>query len=784
MNRVLGIALLILIAIPTKASAARGVKVSWAPDDLEFEIIQQVVAHRQMQRESQRPYLDDAAKEETAKEPGFADFHVHQLSEYGFGGRVVYGGQAPCDGEWHGLGGSLLKILLAMPHMLEDEVLSDLLPHCRTFDLPTHDGWTHEQYGVADLRRAHENGLNLIVNYAVNATIMCAISERLGRSLDKSCDDAENVDRQLRAMWRFEDVHDSWYAIALDPIDVHYAWQGEHPKLAVIPGIEASDYLASAYRGGIFGADQIEDRYKNEPDCSPSKDKTSTYSESVEFGPWRRQECAIAHAAVRHMDIRGVRSVVPSHEWNSEVAGAAINLPDLFQPAYGIAIHQGQADRLGMLPVGYAFAQFAGKRTAVDRWPTLVEIARDPALNIEFPRNQQGLTPLGRALLRAMRDENMIVDLAHFSERAALESLALFELWNDEDPQGGPMVLSSHITPRSTSMAGAFVLEYPIGDGVLAAMGHYGFMTGRMAIGLRTGAAAVRSVQPMDASYDLSSRNCIRQPNGISCAQLDGRRISAPGDVSSAVQMYEQIRHLGLPVGFGSDMNGAAVQVAPRRCLKQRFGHAAELVPCTDVLTGAEIKAGMQSAYARRGLATTGELPWLAADIQCEYDRAGGVDSPVSCNMAARADAMDWQDLCNADGKIDALCESAQEFARGWLDMKPKDPTRPRIPSTVTPYVDWEAGMSGAAPVTRSSTKDGTLQLFTNTEHAQDALVGSGLNNLVDLSPAGEFVVIDRQAARLVTRELRRGGLIGSSCTSISEILSKAEHKKEKKEGK
>lgn len=167
---------------------------------------------------------------------GFADLHVHMMSFFGFAGGFVHPSpftrpMNDCDGN-HGIVRGVLR---------GGHAFWDAHPN-RTrarLDWPHHLDTAHQQAAAAHLRKAHENGLSLIVMNAVN-------NEWAARALIKDSiknddiprNDMDSVRLQLRAAWAFAEEHD-WFRIARDP------WEARRiiadGDLAVILGVEISN---------------------------------------------------------------------------------------------------------------------------------------------------------------------------------------------------------------------------------------------------------------------------------------------------------------------------------------------------------------------------------------------------------------------------------------------------------------------------------------------------------------------------------------------------------------
>ncbi len=69
----------------------------------------------------------------------------------------------------------------------------------------------------------------------------------------------------------------------------------------------------------------------------------------------------------------------------------------------------------------------------------------DRLYDLFFPQPESGLAPLGRAAIRAMLRERVIVDLSHASERALADAFALLD---ELDPRREAPVIASHVACR------------------------------------------------------------------------------------------------------------------------------------------------------------------------------------------------------------------------------------------------------------------------------------------------------------------------------------------------
>lgn len=818
MNR---IPLMLTITLASGCGAKR-----WHVDPMSFETVQRVSEHRQEQRADTWAHIEDPTAAmapfvraddltEDAHD-GIADLHVHQMAKHGYDGRVTYGGPAPCDGRSHGLRSNLFWTLLRAPGLLNDPLISDLVPHCPTVDFPTSDGWAHEQYGYEDLHHAHEAGLDLIVNYAVSNVILCAVSEGYDASTEGSCADVPNVERQLQEMWRFDEQND-WYQIALDPVDAMHAIQND--RLAVVPGIEASDYAADSFRGGAMGADP--DLARRERMYSLAGKWRRSPLPRRDHGTWTKSEWRTTHAMAERLQMRGAVSIFAAHEWPNALAGSAVQHVGLFSLGYWVLTHVGAVDKLSPATALAALAAgSAGHR--LDRWPMTVELARDPYLQTEHPRSRLGLTPAGDAFMHAVRGTSMILDIGHVSERATYDMLTQLDDWGRPN-----MVISSHVTPRQTTFASTTDHEFTQGHDVLKALERYG----RTAVGFRTTNTPTRLELPPSLELarkaeelpancfqqeaaklgqETEYQTCLRGGTPNECSHLSRLvcrgeettranqlteyppRVLAPGDAVSLSQSYAYLETFDFPLGFGTDMNGGAFQTSPRRILREtvvqgEFAYALEStmreepvlsLHCPRIQpSDGPVVAGscgpQLSEYNRGGVATIAELPYLAADLKC---LRGAPEDVEACRVALMAPT-EPQDVCEGDFADKRLCRSAPDFVRSWAGVDVSYRTE-ETNETNTPAVPEPTEYNFFTLLTLNSTASANT---TNSPSVSPSRGGSGryvdgvrMNHRTPsgfsiINPGGPAVVTDREQARLYLRKLRKGGLSGG-CETAREL--------------
>lgn len=318
--------------------------------------------------------------------PGFADLHVHQAAQLGFGGNQLWGSHigppeealAQCGPAT--VGGEIARSL-PLPHV---STLHGLMPFNASVgegearhgsgapgfgDWPHFNDVLHQQVHEDWLKSAHERGLNLVVASAVNFEPLCYILKVLYPEAGdrNTCRDMESVERQIEAFIDMDERRD-WYEIAMDP---WHARQIIHDgNLAVVISMEVSH---------LFPYDA---------------------------GPPRTQ--------LDRLHAMGLRTLQLAHETNSRYAGAAPHR-NLFEAFEALKWPTTDPGRL-----------FAGARgEALDAFGFDYD---------EDGKNAAGLTGVGRNLVGAMIDRHMLIDVAHLSERSVRDVYELVANEHDYYP--------------------------------------------------------------------------------------------------------------------------------------------------------------------------------------------------------------------------------------------------------------------------------------------------------------------------------------------------------------
>ena len=426
-----------------------------------------------------------------------------------------------------------------------------------------------------------------------------------------------------------------------------------------------------------------------------------------------------------------------------------------------MAKHYGAPEKIGLPAM--ALALVAGRADSrIHTWPIPVEMRTDPDSLLRYPAVQSGLTPMGALFVDAVAGSDLMLDLTHVSEKAAYE---LTDYLHDGQ-RAELFLLNGHLSPRELSMDQSTRWEYFPSRDMMVDLAKYG----RVALGVRTG------MQPQKGS-SLQVANCARRIDDPSrCVEapppLGGgppATVVAPGDSVSLYQVHHYLQSFGLPMGFGTDMNGFTTQVAPRwvwrkggdcvgedsetcvpepsfvsRCLVHRKGKLVA-APCGT------------SGYARDGLATVGYLPELVADIGCLEGRPG------TCAMAFGADPTVAPTNVCALMPGSPLCQGPRGFLQRWAGLAKPDTVNPATLDDLRPV----------ALVIGLPSLDDALFLEEPTELAR--VLPTAAPSLSTTGPAGPYQLLEREAARRYLRELRRGKLIGKECKTVDEFLAEEE---------
>jgi len=178
------------------------------------------------------------AKDDIGPVTGFADVHVHQVSSLGFGGSFYWSG--PDHAGELALpipAGACTAADHALPNVSIESMNIDVRHGTATSHGPLDTA--HSNTLLAWVKAAHANGLNLMVASPVSAQIICEAMKIAHPNATRSCDDMDNVDAQIDAIFKIAAEQSDWYEVAMDP---WHARQIIHAgKLAVVISPETSN---------------------------------------------------------------------------------------------------------------------------------------------------------------------------------------------------------------------------------------------------------------------------------------------------------------------------------------------------------------------------------------------------------------------------------------------------------------------------------------------------------------------------------------------------------------
>lgn len=478
---------------------------------------------------------------------GAADFHLHQFSNLGFGGRLVWGKPFSRGGIEEALGScgavdacfdereaaicaniacrfasdpsecratcERRTCATPLPHGhfgVTDPVGAALgqgyghlpggYPHF--IGWPNYNSFTHQQAYHRWLRRAFDGGMKLIVMQAVSNAVLCQV---LGG--EHSCNDMDNVDLQIKAVKELQDFIDEqndckvngngWYRLARTPKEARDIIADG--AMAVVIGIEVDTLFNCYARGGC-----TEDSVKKD--------------------------------IAKYRDL-GVRHVFPVHVLDNGFGGAAA-YNDFFN--FGNVIVNGDIFQVRDCSSEYAF-QF-GKAPGevsdlIGMIATKLGVPYREYDSMPAHCNQRGLdAKFGRSAIAALMDAKMIIDVDHMSA-----------LMRDE-------VLK--------------IAEQRKHAGVVS--GHAGFTELFQGEKKHEGQLTLKEVKRVVALGGLMAPILHQGSRDEMVAHSSGGKIRNAGDCGNSVKSFAQaylyaVQNAGgAGVGIGSDMNGLAGLPAPR----------------------------------------------------------------------------------------------------------------------------------------------------------------------------------------------------------------------------
>ncbi|MER6374917.1 membrane dipeptidase, partial [Streptomyces mirabilis] len=488
---------------------------------------------------------------------GFADLHNHQFAHLGFGGMAFWGGAYGDIAQelgWctsvHGPGGTGDLLGNIMRSIAYGAGGGAVLGH-RVGGYPQFDGWprwdsiTHQAVFEDWLKRAVDGGLHLMVMLAVNNEYLCGLANKLP---NRSCNDMEAVNLQLQAAKDMETYVDAknggpgsgWYRIVRTPEEAKAVIaQG---KLAVILGIEV-DYLFNC---------------RNEQDLN---------------------EDQLARELDRYFDL-GVRYIFPIHFSNNGFGGTAFQNALIRSTGGGPISGRNPLGTIGAYTVQTENAQALGYAYRTGR------------------RNVQGLTDLGKALVRGLISRGMVIDIDHMSAYAKADVLDICEQ-----------------------------LDCPV------VSGHSGFID--ISLGDKRHEGQLLDIE-IERVRNLGGMiNPIVRQGNLTEIRAAGTILPLPHFCGASSNSFAQAylyainKMAGMPTGIGTDFNGFAGLPGPRfgpdACPGGRGqGEASPEVtyPFTAAATGTVMDRSMVGDKTfdinTDGLAHVGMLPDFIADLEAQ----------------------------------------------------------------------------------------------------------------------------------------------------------------------
>ena len=498
---------------------------------------------------------------------GFADLHVHQFANLGFGGVLVQGSPISTRGDIDQALRRCDFLLVGDRDPLSQELLfvvdqfglpAATIPTAPFFPFtpswPIHgafgvenwvetslgggvghnvhgfqsfEGWpswhthTHQQAFIDWVHRAFQGGMKLMVMLAVNNDVLCHVQHR--RLAGYGCDDMIAAQRQILAAKQLEAYidglsgGDGWYKIAYSAAQAREIIDGG--KLAVVLGLEVS---------GLF-------------DCHRG----------------RCDEDLVRSAVQRWYDL-GVRHVFPVHEFDNDFGGTShwnefFNLGTKLTDG-GWFVPESCPEPSSGIPYGFEL-RFPDAPIGLGIGALMAFVLSDPLAGIVTAAaygeaigpppsygpgphcNSIGVKPLGRFLIQELMQKGMIIDLDHFSRKGALDALDFTQKMHY------PGVVLGH----------AEMLESSIGE---------------VRSEMRRSPEELERVRALGGLVGLIPHNNRIAETLTYTSQRTGTAVS--NDCGNSTKTFAQTylyavdRMAGGAIAFGSDFTGFAAHFAPR----------------------------------------------------------------------------------------------------------------------------------------------------------------------------------------------------------------------------
>ena len=306
---------------------------------------------------------------------GYADAHLHVVSDLRAGGRVISGESfnrfgitqaLGKDAEVHGADGSM-DITGNLLRSGEPTGTHDTEGWPSFAGWPVYDTYTHQQVYYMWLKRAYMAGLRMVTAQLVEDEALCNIEPQKSHS----CDETETIELEAKRMQELEDYVDAqsggpgkgWFRIVDHPREARRAIA--RGKLAVLMGVESSS---------PFGCSELQGL----PQCT---------EDDIDRGIALYKELEISTMFIAH--------------WvDNAFGGAALEEGDrgTFIASFQLAT------------TGHPFA--TGPCPQPEQGETC---------------NQKGLTELGEYLVNRLMDNHMLIEMDHLSEVARERVLQIAE---------------------------------------------------------------------------------------------------------------------------------------------------------------------------------------------------------------------------------------------------------------------------------------------------------------------------------------------------------------------
>lgn len=475
---------------------------------------------------------------------GFVDLHSHLMAEHSFGGGWFWGTlEGPMDVAVQRCDGNFpFRSHAATVFPVVSEFLgSDTGWHlgkrrgydrrrCRRFlgitipgtcprphfeHWPMWDAIAHQQMWQGWLQQAHQGGLRIMVVSLAESSFLCNNTAFVTRRY--GCDEMASIQRQATFAHAFAARNSSWVGIATTPAQARaLIHQG---KLALVLSVEVTRLFPS----GDF------------------------------------------IAQLDSLRAQGIRSVQVVHHADNRFGGAA-PIPKLM----------GAADLTEILWFALLGVGGLAMDTDINEIVCRDASGSSGSCDGDVHLNEQGLTAEGEALVRAMMDRGMLVDVAHLSRKAFVDTYDIAR------QRGDYPLLYSHAHMWNTISPSEERHEKFILDSEIQMITTTGGM-----VGLRTGPEAT---VPYPGS-PVANR-CL-------------------GSSRSFAQSLIYAVDRGLNVGFGADLNGFTEQLRPRYSPLSCILTTGCTQDCFEI-SG----AGGPTELQKKGLAHVGLLPALMSDLQ------------------------------------------------------------------------------------------------------------------------------------------------------------------------